>query len=324
LPGEDNHGLFGFAQFEEIMDLLAALNVLSRVVETGSFSAVARERQVSQSAVTRQISQLEEHFQVRLFHRTTRRLSLTDDGQMLLDHARTVLEAVDGMENTLGRQSSSPTGLVRVGVTVAGSRFLARRIPALLVRYPGLKVELVVRDQASDIIEERLDLDIRAGELEDSSVVMRRLGLFGRAVVAAPTYLERCGVPSVPTALTNHTCLVHDTGASSDLWHFTTADGPLNVRVSGDFIANDSAAVRLAARDGYGIALLPETQVFDDLHAGCLVRLLNDYPSPRVPVTLVYPSRRNVAPRTRVVMDFLQQEYRQLQAVLVAKAEVVT
>jgi DNA-binding transcriptional LysR family regulator len=125
---------------------------------------------------------------------------------------------------------------------------------------------------------------MRAGELEDSSVVMRRLGLFGRAVVAAPAYLERHGASSVPTELANHACILHDTGANSDLWRFTSDDGPLNVRVSGDFIANDSAAVRLAARDGYGIALLPEIQVFDDLHAGSLVRLLNDYPSPRTPV----------------------------------------
>jgi DNA-binding transcriptional LysR family regulator len=306
------------------MDLLGALGILVRVVETGSFSAVARERQVSQSAVTRQISQLEEHFGVRLFHRSTRRLSLTEDGQMVLDHSRSLLETVDGMEAALGRQSSSPTGLVRVGITVAGARFLARRISVLLAEHPGLKVELVVRDTASDMVEERLDLAVRRGELDDSSLVMRNLGLFGSAVVAAPTYLERCGAPSTPADLTNHSCLVHDTGPDSDLWRFTSSDGTLSVRISGGFIANDSGTVRLAARAGHGIARLAEVQVFDDMRAGYLVRLLNDYPSQRVPLHLVYPSRRNLAPRTRVVMDFLLEEYRQLQAKLAAGAEAMT
>jgi DNA-binding transcriptional LysR family regulator len=311
-----------FAQFEEIMDLLGALGVLVRVAEAGSFSAVAREREVSQSAVTRQISQLEEHFRVRLFHRTTRRLSLTDDGQVLLGHARHVLETVEGMEAALGRQSSSPTGLVRVGVTVASSRFLATRIPVLLAEHPGLKVELVVHDQFGDMIEERLDLAMRRGEIADASLVVRRVGMFGSAVVASPIYLERHGAPSAPADLANHTCLVHDTGPNSDLWHFTGPNGTLSVRVSGGFIANDSSAVRLAARAGHGIALLPEVQVIDDLHAGHLFRLLSDYPSQRVPVHLVYPSRRNLAPRTRVVMDFLLQRMRQIQALLDVETEV--
>src|ERR1700726_3821940 len=138
------------------MDLLGALGVLVRVVETGSFSAVARERELSQAAVARQISQLEEHFGVRLLHRTTRKLSLTDDGQMLLGLARPVLDGVDGMEAALGGQSASPVGLVRVGLTVTGSRFLAQRLPTLLADHPGLKVELVVSDVFGDMIEDRL------------------------------------------------------------------------------------------------------------------------------------------------------------------------
>jgi DNA-binding transcriptional LysR family regulator len=114
------------------MDLLGALGVLARVVETGSFSAVARERELSQAAVARQISQLENHFGVRLFHRTTRKLSLTDDGQMLLGLARPVLDGVDSIEAAVGKQSASPVGLVRIGVTVTGSRLFSERFPALL------------------------------------------------------------------------------------------------------------------------------------------------------------------------------------------------
>ena len=187
------------------MDLIGALRCFIRVVETGSFSAVARENQISQSAVTRQIAQLEQHFGARLFHRTTRRLSLTDDGQGLLTHARHVVEATDEMETALGRQSNAPTGLVRLGTSIAGGHFLAPRLPALLARYPGLRVELVMRDQFSDMVDERLDLAWRSGEIADASLVIRRIGQLGRAVVAAPIYLERHGAPSVPEDLATHT-----------------------------------------------------------------------------------------------------------------------
>ena len=136
------------------MDLIGGLRSFVRVVETGSFSAVSRENQVSQSAVTRQIAQLEQHFGARLFHRTTRRLSLTDDGQGLLTHARHLIEAADEMETALGRQSSAPTGLVRLGTSIAGGHYLAPRLPVLLERYPGLRVELVMRDQFTDMVDE--------------------------------------------------------------------------------------------------------------------------------------------------------------------------
>ncbi len=306
------------------MDLIGGLRSFIRVVETGSFSAVARENQISQSAVTRLIAQLEQHFGARLFHRTTRRLSLTDDGQGLLSHARHVVEATDEMESALGRQSSAPTGLVRLGTSIAGGHFLAPRLPALLERHPGLRVELVMRDQFSDMVDERLDLAWRSGEITDASLVIRRIGQLGRAVVAAPIYLERHGAPSVPEDLASHICLIHDFMHDAELWRFTGPDGPVSVRVSGGFLANDSAAVRLACRAGHGIALLPEIQLIDDLRAGRLYRLLNDYPSEIVPVHIVYPSRRNLAPRTRVVMDFLVEQAREISVLLAAGAEVLT
>jgi DNA-binding transcriptional LysR family regulator len=296
------------------MDLLGALGTLVRVVETGSFSAVARERELSQAAVARQISQLEDHFGVRLFHRTTRKLSLTDDGQMLLGLARPVLDGVEGMEAFLGRQSVAPIGLVRVGVTVTASRFLAQRLPTLLVDHPGLKVELVVGDRFGDMIEDRLDLAMRVGEITDMSVVRRRSGTAVRVAAAAPSYITRHGEPSSPAELANHTCIVHDVGPDSDVWTFVAPEGPKDFRVSGGFLANDVRAVHLAARSGYGIVYLALVEVFDDLRSGALVRVLRDFPAPGVPFSLVYPSRRHLAPRTRVVMDFIWEQVRQVQA----------
>jgi DNA-binding transcriptional LysR family regulator len=298
------------------MDLFGALGVLVRVVETGSFSAVARERELSQAAIARQISQLEDHFGVRLFHRTTRKLSLTDDGERLLGLARPVLDGVEGIETALGQQSALPVGLVRVGATVSASRFLAQRLPALLADHPRLKVELVVGDRLGDMIEERLDLAMRVGEITDSSLVARRSGTSDRVAVAAPSYIERRGEPSSPAELASHTCIVHDVGPDSDVWTFVTPDGPKDFRVSGGFLANDVRAVHLAARTGYGIAYLGLVEVFDDLRSGMLVRVLSGFPAPCVPFSLVYPSRRHLAPRTRLVMDFIWEQVQQIQAEL--------
>ena len=298
------------------MDLLGALGVLVRVTETGSFSAVAREREVSQAAVARQVAQLEDHFGVRLLHRTTRKLSLTDDGQMLLGLARPVVDGVDGMEAALGQQRASPVGLVRVGVTVTGSRFLAQRLPTLLADHPGLKVELVVSDRFTDMIEDRLDLAMRLGEVTDASLVVRRSGTVSFVVVAAPSYIERKGRPSTPAELASHTCIVHDIGPGSNVWTFITSVGSQPFHVSGGFLVNDVSAVRVAARSGYGIALLPLLEVLDDLRSGVLVCMLNEFPAPSIPVSLVYPSRRHLAPRTRVVFEFILEQVRQVQAML--------
>lgn len=298
------------------MDLLGALGVLMRVVETGSFSAVARERELSQAAVARQISQLEEHFGVRLLHRTTRKLSLTDDGQMLLGLARPVLDGVDELEAAIGRQRGAPVGLVRVGVTVTASNFLAQRLPTLLVDHPGLRVELVASDRFGDMIEDRLDLAMRVGRVEDASLVVRRAGAASLVVVAAPSYIERKGRLSTPADLASHTCVVHDIGPNSDIWTFVTSDGPRQFRVSGGFLANDFSAVRVAARSGYGIALLPLLAVLDELRDGELACVLNEFPAQSIPLSLVYPSRRHLAPRTRLVLDFILEQLREVRAML--------
>lgn len=303
------------------MDIVSALASLVRATETGSFSAVARERDVSKAAVARQISFLEQHFGVRLLHRTTRKLSLTDDGQMLLGFARPVLDGIETMETALGKQSASPVGLVRVGIMVAASHFLAPRLPALLATRPGLKVELVVSDTFGDMIEDRLDLAMRVGDITDASVIVRRIGTAARVVVAAPGYIERHGQPSKPAELAHHACIVHAVEPDSDRWTFAGPEGAQDVRVSGAFLANDGSAVHLAARAGYGIAFLPLVQVVDDLRNGDLARVLSDYPSPGLPFSLVYSSRRHLAPRTRVVMDFILEEVRQMRATLSASSE---
>lgn len=296
------------------MDLLHAVRTFARIAETGSFSAVARETNASHSAVTRLIGQLEAHFGVRLFHRTTRKLSLTDDGQDLLNQAQHLIEVADGIEGTLGKHATSPTGLVRVGTTTTGAMLLTRRLVALLEKHAGLEVELVVRDQLGDMIEEQLDVAVSIGQPADLSLVARAAGAFGRTLVAAPIYLERYGAPTRPADLTRHTCLMHEQGPDSAVWRFTGPNGPEEARVTATFRANNAVVVRRAVLEGYGVALMPEALVVDDIRAARLYRLLPGYTSGRLPAFVVYPSRRHLAPRTRVVIDFLVGELIQTSA----------
>jgi DNA-binding transcriptional LysR family regulator len=287
------------------MDMLRALATFIRIVETGSFSAVARENNTSSSAVTRLVGQLEEHFKVRLFHRTTRHLSLTEDGQDVLGHARHIIDATADLEGILGHQRTAPTGMVRVGLTAGAARLLTPALGDLLRRHPGLAVDFVIREQFGDLIEDRLDLALRLGEPTDNSLVARSVGEFGRALVAAPSYLERNGAPSSPAALMEHSCIVLDSGPGSTIWHFSGPGGPHEIEVTSQFYANNAEVLRQAALTGHGIALLPEPQVLDDILGARLYRLLPDYPTDRTRVFLVYPSRRHLPPRTRVVIDFL-------------------
>jgi DNA-binding transcriptional LysR family regulator len=309
------------------MDMLRALNTLNRIVEAGSFSAVARETNSGHAAVGRLIDQLEAHFGLRLLHRTTRHLSLTEDGKDLLGHARRLLAAAEDMEGALGSNRSSPTGTVRVGLSVAASTMLVPRMGRLLDRYPGLSVELVVHDSFADLFEERLDVALQAGQPSDTSFVAREVGTFGRVPVAAPAYLERYGEPANPTDLASRPCIIHDTGSNSTVWRFIGPDGLIEVVVSGVFRANNSGVVHRAALAGYGIAFLWEQHVAGDIRAARLYPLLADYPSERSRAYVIYPSRRHLAPRTRVVIDFLVEQVRlagaQMEAEVPSKARPV-
>ena len=288
-----------------VLDLLAGLRAFVRVAEIGSFSAVAREANTSQSAITRQVGQLEEHFGVRLFHRTTRRLSLTEDGGVLLDHARRLLEDADAMQEQVGQNSSLPTGNVRVGLPVSMALLLVTRLPALLAQYPGLSVELLAQDQTQDMVEAQMDLAVRAGPNVDSSLITRGLGTFHWIFVASPDYLARAGIPATPDDLMRHECIVRTPAQVHGQWQFEVDGQAHTVAITGAVSVNESAVARRAALAGLGIARLDEIHVHDDLRAGTLVQVLGDYPTAPVPLYLVYPSRRNLARRTRVVMEFL-------------------
>jgi DNA-binding transcriptional LysR family regulator len=295
------------------MVTIETLRTFVRVVETGSLTVVARETNASQSTISRQISQLEEHFGVRLFHRTTRHLSLTDDGRGLHEHAMVVLDHVERMEADLGRHKTSPVGQVRVAAPVSLGLKLLKRLPVLMERYPGLSVELMMEDQAVDMVEERLDLAIHSGEVENLTLIRRGLGTVVCVPVAAPVYLERHGTPRHPDHLIDHDCIVHRVASNKSEWRLIGPGGPVDIAVHGTLSTNSYEAALGAALGGLGIALLPEYQALDDIEAGKLRRVLPEYASEALPAYLVYPSRRHLPPRTRVVIDFLVDEVHRLR-----------
>jgi DNA-binding transcriptional LysR family regulator len=292
------------------MDILAAFQVFVRVSESGSFSAVAREMGLSQPAISRQIAALEDHFGERLLHRTTRSLTLTDDGRDLLAHATRVLDSVQEAETAVGRRRGTVAGMVRLSVPVIfGRLYLTPRIGRLLDAHPALEIDLLLNDGLADLVAEGIDLAVRAGMIADSSLITRRMGFVARHAMASADYLNRRGTPQTPDDLLKHDCLMFTQGSSPTHWPFEGKDGKVSIPIRGRFRSDSGEGVREAVVSGYGIGLLPAWYFRDEIREGSVKILLPDWQVPGAPVHLIYPSRRHLSPRVRAVMDFLVSEY---------------
>ena len=217
------------------MDLLAAIKVFVRLAEVGSFSAVARDLGVTQPSISRQVASLESHLGARLVHRTTRSMSITQEGRDFAAAAQLVLEALEQAETSVGRRHRGITGLVRVGAPLLFSRILlAPRIHRLLDRHPGLSVDLVRDDGTSDLIHDSVDIAIRVGDLaEDASYVARPLGSFHRVIVGSAAYLANRPPLTHPAELSGHDCILDDRNARPDVWSLRGADAVIDVTVAG-------------------------------------------------------------------------------------------
>jgi DNA-binding transcriptional LysR family regulator len=289
------------------MDLVTAFRIFDRAVETGSFSQVAREMGMSQPAAARHITMLEQRFGVALLHRSTRGIALTEAGRNLIEHARSVIDAVSQAEAALegGRAVS---GRVRVGVTVSFGHFLLERLEQLLDAHPGLVVELVMRDGFGSMIEENIDVAIRTGEVTDASLIMRLAAENGRFVVAAPSYIESHGVPETPFDLSHHDCIAYTADTDEYEWRFASGDDGnemVAVPISGRLRFNNRYAIRQAVLKGLGVGLLQHYMIADDITSGRLIRLLPENEPRPIPIHIVYPSRATLTRRTRVVIDWL-------------------
>lgn len=289
------------------MDRFAAMELFSQVAQDGSFSAVARQHDMTPSAVSKQIAKLEDRLGVRLIARTTRRLSLTEEGRAYLLRARRILAEVEEAEGLISERGQIPRGLLRLNLPVAfGRMYVTPLIPAFLDRYPEVNIDVTFNDRFVDLVDEGVDLVIRIGELTDSTMIARRLAHNRRLVCAAPAYFERHAVPQRPEDLLNHNCLIYTYRASRHDWRFLDRhEQETVVRVAGNFEANSAEALYDSVVAGLGVGLLPLWLVGRGLKTGELVEVLRDYHAPDSAIYAVYPPGRHLSPKVRSFIDHL-------------------
>jgi DNA-binding transcriptional LysR family regulator len=287
------------------MDLIAVLRTFLRVAETGSFSAVAAELGVTQPAISRQVSGLEQQLGARLVHRSTHAVTLTEEGRDLIRSAQQLIDSAEALQQSVGRRRSKPVGRVRLSVPVPLGLYLSSHIGRLLDKYEHLSIDLVLRDDVSDLVEEGLDLEVRLGQVADSALISRRIGSTTAFLVAAPQYLQGRTLPARPLDLQEHDCIVYHRWGQDEVWWFSSTEGNVSVSVRGRFRANNAMAVYRAVLDGRGIAQVSHLLALEDIQKGRLQALMPEFPPRRFPLSVVYPSRRNLPLRTRAVIEFL-------------------
>lgn len=300
------------------MDNVKTMRLFLMVVHTGSLSGAGRQADLSPASVSRQISALEDDLGVRLLNRTSRRLSLTEAGQIYLARAERLLQDMDELRDEVTQLAVRPRGNLRIQSRISlGTQYVAPLIPAFLARYPDLKIDLWLTDNDLDLTEHGIDLAIRTGDLADSTLIGRLLASSPRVICASPQYWADHGRPITPEAIEDHNCLTYryEFGALAALWQFLNHEGQsVNVQVSGNYQTNNGEALRVAALSGLGVAMLPAWTVKDHLKSGTLERVLSDYETTvsnlDFGIYAVYLSRRNLSVKTRLFIDYLVAEFR--------------
>lgn len=292
-------------------DLLSWCRSYCRVVETGSFSAVAAESATTQPTISRHIAALERHLDTRLLQRSTRALTPTDDGLIFYEQARMVLAAVESAETLVGRRRFEPSGRLRLACPVVfGRMHLVTYVSQFLQRHPQLEVDLVMREEFADLVEEGIDLAIRIGEINDPGLVARRIGTTRRITVASSDYLAANGTPTHPDELVAHQCVLFTRIGGGEVWCFAGPDGVVvDAQVNGRLRSNSSEAVREATLAGLGIAVLPTWHFPSGVVPAGLCQILTDYEPLSLPIHAVYSSRRHLALKVRAMIDFLADEF---------------
>jgi DNA-binding transcriptional LysR family regulator len=294
-------------------DHLSLFRTFVRVVEAGSFTAVAAEQSTSQPTISRRVGALEAHLGALLLHRTTRALTLTDDGRAFFERARAALASVAEAETSVGKRKGKPTGSLRIAAAGVLARLhLMPRLGRFLERFPEVEVDLAINDDTTDLVGEGVDLAVRVGELVDRNLVARRIGTTRRVIVATPAYLARHGEPTRPEDLGRHNCILYTRLATGGHWPLLGPGGPILAPVWGRLRLNGTEAVRAAILSGYGIGMTPIWQFADrEIETGKLVRVLRDHEPIPLPIHAVYASRRFVAAKVREMVDFLAEEFAQ-------------
>jgi DNA-binding transcriptional LysR family regulator len=293
------------------MDRFAELRAFVEVVRTGAFVKAAAALDLSKTAVSRQVGELEKRLGVRLLSRTTRRLSLTDEGQRFHEHARTVLAELESAEADVMTRAREVTGLLRITAPLSfGILHLAPLWPQFRARHPGATIDVTLGDRVVDLVDEGYDLAIRIARLPDSTLVSRRLASTRMVLCAAPAYLRKRGRPRRPEELAEHATLAYSYWSSGDEWQFAGPDGAVGVRVKPWMHTNNGDTCLAAALAGAGIIMQPSFLVGEDLRQKTLVELMPEFRAVELGVYAVYPTRRYLLPRVRAMVDFLAERFR--------------
>ena len=282
-----------------------------RAVETGGFSAAAREMGLTPSALSKLVTRLEDRLGARLLTRTTRRLQLTAEGEAFFNRARPILSAMAEAEAEVAEAGTHPRGLLRLHCGSAfGMHQLTPAIPRFLEKHRDIELDITINDQLPAPGDDNFDLTLRIGALDESSAVARRICNLERVICAAPSYLERFATPRTPDDLQRHNCLWITTLPALRRWPFDTDDGIRVVHIGGNVVANNAETVLQLAMAGVGITRLTDVIVGEAIRRGALVPILTDWHHVEpVPLFVTYPSGRHLAPKVRAMVDFLVAEF---------------
>lgn len=295
------------------MDRLDDLRLFTCVAETRSFTRAAERMGLSKSAASRRIAELEARLGARLFHRTTRSISLTQVGQGFHERVSQILADLEEAEGLVASQHAAPRGVLKLAAPMSfGLLHLGPAICAFQERFPEVQVDVDLSDRFVDLVDEGYDLAVRIGRLKDSSLIARRICPARRVAVASPAYLHRRGEPATPDALAEHDCLHYSNASVADHWSFRAAPGSEMLRPARPAItmrANNGDILRTAAVAGRGIAVLPTFIVGDDLAAGRLRTVLLDWTMSPSALHAVYPANRHLSPKVRAFVDFIAARF---------------
>ena len=272
------------------------------VAENESFTLASKKMGISTAQVSRQISALEKRLNIKLFYRTTRKVSLTEEGRIFYQHCRGVLDGLDAAELAVTNLQSKPQGRVKLTAPVTyGEQQILPLVNDFAVQYSELEVTANLSNQQVDIVEEGYDLAIRLGKLADSTLMAKKLGTRTNYVCAAPSYLEKHGIPHSLSELNKHNCLQ----GSLDYWHFVDNGKERNIRIRGRLRYNSGYSLVDAALKGLGIVQLPDYYVQQYLESGELISILDNYREPDEGIWAVYPQNRHLSPKIRLLVDYL-------------------
>ncbi len=297
--------------YSRAMDRLEAIRLFLRVVDLGSFSKAAAELRIGQPAATKRVAQLEKQLGARLLHRSTHGVTPTEIGSLYYDKCKLIAHHVDEAETVAGLLQSQVQGVLRVSTSVAfGRRVLVPLLMRFMREHPQLQIELNFEDRYVNLVEQGMDVAIRMGRLEDSTLGARYLGLNPWVLVAANDYLAARGTPQAPTELAAHDALVYSTVQGDARWNFTSPKGRLlSIPVKGPLRSNNLSALLAAARDGLGVAALPRYVAEESLKTSALTALLTDWTLPVQEIHAVYSSPRLVPAKVSTFIAWMQGEF---------------